>query len=389
MLHDSLPRLRSLTMNGVSIYGDIPEHITPCDTVRDLSWAPADGHLWGPYFARKYTKLKKLKMRLWWENCEDTRDDIIMLVKSCRHLEWFDCWGKERISSIIYREALKVFHEIGAPLTYFNFNNWDSLLYAATVDSFYRTVSNVSFCTERITKVNKVVKPLEACLSLVELRLHCLRADLEVDYILNHCKSLKSLDILGRTIRVSNHYTVNNQHKLRKLMLHGDNIEHNVFLHLSQHCSHLSNLECGYNSGSSKNCTIHFTIPGLQRLSVICHGDVVYKLTQLDKTERAIEQNVKYHGSLDGYKIKGWTRWYCSGEPMPGVLRQLRPSEIDNISHQLRNVDDGCNVKQWEDDDEDQELLNNNNNQRIISIRYHSVNEIRLQGVILKDKAGV
>ncbi|KAG0164186.1 hypothetical protein DFQ30_010387 [Apophysomyces sp. BC1015] len=383
MLHNSLLHLRSLTMDSVSTHGDMPEHITPCDTIRSLSWTPVRSRLWGLYFARKYTNLKELHLNVSRFN-DDVNEEVITLAKSCRHLESFFCHGYNTRPYVTHRDALKILHEIGAPLTSFSLHEWDYPTYAATVDSFHRTVSKIDLGKVTTMKIRKIIEPLKACLSLVHLELIYVRCDLEIDCILDNCKSLKVLDIVSQTIIVSNKPMAFNKHGLRTLKLSANEIEDSVFRHLSECCPRLAHLKCCYYFHNVEHSVIYLPNPSLKRLDIEHSYPVVYKLTQTGRTERIVERNRRYHGSIEGLEIKEWTRWYrlCQTQDS-NELRRLKPWVLDNIPHQLRNNEKWWNIKESQDTDEHETAINNNDDECTISIICHSLDEVYLHNTCI------
>ncbi|KAG0166056.1 hypothetical protein DFQ30_007640 [Apophysomyces sp. BC1015] len=383
-LHNSLPHLRLLVLEEVSMYGEMPEYITPCDTVRDLRITPLDDRLWSEYFARKYTNLKTLALTIW------TGDEFIAttmkLLESCQHLERFYC--PHSFSEVMYPAAYQTLHEIGAPMTHLNFGNWDTIPYEAVVNNFRRTVSSITYFASRkddLTTSDELVKPLKDCLSLMDLNLDCETCQMEVDlaFLLGHCQSLKTLRIAGQIICVSNYDTVNDRHNLRTLNMTAKDIEDGVFIYLSQRCSRLSNLNCFYLSDNNRNYTISFPSPSLKYLSILYTHDALIKLTQTGKTESIVKRNIQYHGPVDGQKTKRWMRWYRTHwKDYLANLRRVKQWEDYENSCQLAKDDKGDTERAFQEK-QYPKIPHMKPGTCSVSIQCHSVDIVRLQNVSL------
>ncbi|KAG0177632.1 hypothetical protein DFQ29_004621 [Apophysomyces sp. BC1021] len=360
MLLNSLPRLHSLTMNRFSTYGDLPEDIAPCDTLNSLVLLPFAGGLWGSYFARKYTTLKKLELRTREYDSADLLMEIMTLVKSCRHLNRFTC-SQEDIFSGIHKNVLRILFENGEPLTYLDVSHYDACSYEMLVYDSHQTLSNATNSEIFINSTEELVKPLKACLLLVDLRLQFF------------------LQLFGSRSRVGL------LQKPRSSPVHGTVIENIMFPYLSYRCPRLSYLNCGYNvPHNNSDLVIHFPSPSLKHLKVKTGGKPIFKLTQMGKTERILERSVRYHGSIDGHKTKSWTRWYFAYIGRHDwLLRRLRLMEKNDFSCRLWNNDKGYNLKALQDITAYQILEDDYSNATIVSIQCHSVDKICLQHVSL------
>ncbi|KAG0186674.1 hypothetical protein DFQ28_007468, partial [Apophysomyces sp. BC1034] len=187
-LHDVLPHLQTFDMSYILIYGEMPQHITPCDRIHGMSLFGIGGHLWGQYFARKYTNIEKLRFDYNQWTSEDTKTELMALTRSCRHLKQLASYSRPEY----LKPFFEILHQIDAPLADISFHGSDPIFYAKTVEDFHRSLSRVHFDYMRTDTFSEIVEPLSSCLHLTELRVGNNKGQhIEVDQILNHCKHLK------------------------------------------------------------------------------------------------------------------------------------------------------------------------------------------------------
>ncbi|KAG0164859.1 hypothetical protein DFQ30_009310 [Apophysomyces sp. BC1015] len=383
-LHSSLPRLRSFEMQNVATYGEMPEYITPCDTVCELILSPLNACLWAEYFAQKYTNLKIFTLMNHFSG--EVKADTMVFLKSCKHLEQFHCL--DSTNTIFYQDAYKTLYEIDAPLARLEFFEWSTIPYEETVNNFHRTVTNIRCAVSHksdATTSDELVKPLKNCLLLTELTLIYGSCVMEADlaFVLDHCQSLETLDIVGQTILVSNYHAADDRHNLRLLRIGAKDIEDSVFPYLSQRCPRLSDIDCHYRANRNKNCMVYFPSPALKRLSVQSQQDAIIRLTQTGKTEKIIKRNIRYRGSVDGQKTKIWTRWYHAfWEDCIVKIRRVKLLENYESSGQLTNYNTGDIEKAFQESGYTKTPYRQHNTFSI-SIQCYSVDEIRLLGIYL------
>ncbi|KAG0186260.1 hypothetical protein DFQ28_008099, partial [Apophysomyces sp. BC1034] len=165
-VHGTLPHLRSLALHNVEIEGEMLQDITPCDTMQDLSLTSIRGGLWGHYFARKYTNLKKLCLKFpEYHIGEDGKTEAIALARSCQYLELFE--GPTDGSPNLQNRMLKILHEIGAPLRNLDITDFKTLNPSrtrgtTTIDNFCATVSKIRI--EHFISGGELLRALRACL---------------------------------------------------------------------------------------------------------------------------------------------------------------------------------------------------------------------------------
>ncbi|KAG0173531.1 hypothetical protein DFQ30_007713 [Apophysomyces sp. BC1015] len=387
-LHNALPHLRSFSIKNATIYGDMPKHIAPCGNVRDLFLRPETGHLWGGYFARKYTNLEVLNLDL--PDADDetlVESEAMTLARSCRHLKMFTLNHEHCEYEYAYQRLLGILREIDAPIRNLAAGNLNYSSHPKAVNDFCETVSwiNYSDCDE--LDIEDFLEPLPSCSLLVNLSISTDDESVEVDIILDHCTHLQKLDIRSHKIGISDD-TANNQHNLKTLILHG-RIQDRIFPYLSHCCSRLSYLSCGFTNICSdrflcdccdccdtdrcRSCVIYFPNPSLETLRVSADFDYVCKLTRTVKTRQIREEDVEYYGLTDKHMIVRSTNWFriprviykdlfCGKEDFP----------VDNISDYLSKDFDRCGVKG------SQEPLDIREKDPIIWIECHSVDEIYL-----------
>ncbi|KAG0181970.1 hypothetical protein DFQ29_006367 [Apophysomyces sp. BC1021] len=345
-LHNALPHLRSFSIKNATIYGDMPKHIAPCGNVRDLFLRPETGHLWGGYFARKYTNLEVLNLDL--PDADDetlVESEAMTLARSCRHLKMFTLNHEHCEYEYAYQRLLGILREIDAPIRNLAAGNLNYSSHPKAVNDFCETVSwiNYSDCDE--LDIEDFLEPLPSCSLLVNLSISTDDESVEVDIILDHCTHLQKLDIRSHKIGISDD-TANNQHNLKTLILHGH--------------------RC-------RSCVIYFPNPSLETLRVSADFDYVCKLTRTVKTRQIREEDVEYYGLTDKHMIVRSTNWFriprviykdlfCGKEDFP----------VDNISDYLSKDFDRCGVKG------SQEPLDIREKDPIIWIECHSVDEIYL-----------
>ncbi|KAG0166715.1 hypothetical protein DFQ30_006861 [Apophysomyces sp. BC1015] len=160
--------------------------------------------------------------------------------------------------------------------------------------------------------------------------------ELSVDYCLNCCKGLKVLNLKVENICLTKNSMMSYQHGLESLTIEGDHVANEVFPYLSQHCPILSRVGCQYTRESNLPCEIYLPVPSLRSLFANYDGNVLYKVTKLEKAEKSLEWNEIHYASRNQEKVADQTRWYNQlyTEDSVGFL-ELENWEIDQISGEL------------------------------------------------------
>ncbi|KAG0163040.1 hypothetical protein DFQ30_000822, partial [Apophysomyces sp. BC1015] len=143
VLHEILTGLRSLSFDDVGIIGEMPETITPCDTVLDLTLTPVNSPILSQYIAQKYRKIERLCIRhMPLPPCQTTEAQVIAMARSFRRLKWFQHDTFLNCLSF-HKSLLKIFREIGAPLANLQMEGFGFSSNAATINNFKETLSKV------------------------------------------------------------------------------------------------------------------------------------------------------------------------------------------------------------------------------------------------------
>ncbi|KAG0172181.1 hypothetical protein DFQ30_011005 [Apophysomyces sp. BC1015] len=357
-LHEALPRLHTFEIDGIAIYGEMPERVTPCDRLRTLTLNRIDGLLWGQYFAQKYKNLEKLRFGIGKEFNGDEEAEAMVLARSCQGLRCFHfCWNPCFYNT--GERFMKIFRQIGAPIANLALFDTGPSQYAISVNRFHRTLSHISLRLDDIT-FEELILPLKACVLLKDLRLHGARLSIELDHILDYWKHLRHLCAITPEIRLRNNYIASNghHHRLSTLRITGL-ISEEVFPYLSRRCPRLSSLEADFLF-YYQPCVIHLPNPNIEKLSVLSSANAYYKVSHVRNTNQIQERN------------KDEARWFRV-DVHRSSLYELSPQEIDILS----------------DEYDKQELTSNGNSREpfttvdrkhIMWIQCHNVAELYLGG---------
>ncbi|KAG0168990.1 hypothetical protein DFQ30_004069, partial [Apophysomyces sp. BC1015] len=313
-IHSALPCLRILSIEGLTVSGEMPKNITPCDTVWSLSLDKIRGCSWGQYFAQKYTGINRLNLVLRVTPNEHESTEARILAKSCRSLQHFECNGNYIDGVSPYLSLAEIFQEINAPLTYLNAKTLDLSLFGKYIRSFHQTLEEISTCTFAISAPKELLGALKVCSRLVDLTLRCDQTTLDLDCILDSCKHLRNLNFTSENIHASNNsnYTTNNQHGhgLLTLSLTGD-VHDDVFPFVSQRCPNLSSLVCTILYDTCRSRVRSLTCLNLDILKLdflkACCSKVIYKVTEMDRTDTTPRCDPKYHTAFDKNQSKNRT----------------------------------------------------------------------------------
>ncbi|KAG0166071.1 hypothetical protein DFQ28_007746 [Apophysomyces sp. BC1034] len=387
-VHRALPCLSALTIENCLFSGEIPEDVAPCDTVRKLTIRSCNGRMWGRYFARKYTNLDELyhvgsdDSDIFGQGAiAEATTEAKILARSCRDLKLF-----RADAASIYRECLEILREIGAPLIRVEYLGTPG--YAASIRTFYATLSDVSLRTEEKMTTEEILEPLKACPALTKLELLYLNSDLALDDCLSCCKSLKNLHIDGNKIYLTRNSTMGDKHHLRQLYIDGYDIADEVFPYLLQHCPLLSDLDCTYGTRHNQSCEIYFPSRSLKKLQIYYHNSCLFKVTQVGKSEQHSELGQIYHESDEG-EVDDRTRWYQLLYNYNQRLWDWYAWEINKRSGQQCKNNDKYGMEELERSDEDPKPLSDTNRTPIISITCYSLDIVRLQSQALASIAAL
>ncbi|KAG0175196.1 hypothetical protein DFQ28_005417 [Apophysomyces sp. BC1034] len=354
-VHKALPRLNSLELWSISIRGEMPDHVAPCNTVRRLQLSLNDSHLWGLYFARKYTHLENLDI-FWLEYTPNMLSEAKTLTRSCRGLKWFRIRVTEGDEHSVSREHLLILREIGAPLTELEFLDVDVPEYATIISGFRATVSKIIIRPGDGKTDEDILEPLKACQNLEHLDIYGNFEDVfRLDYCLNSCKNLKTLTLLAPTIGLTKNCTTNYQHGLESLYISGKyDIEDEVYPYLSQHCPLLSKLSCHYGPYCERSREIYIPSPNIIKMDIHCFGELLYKVIAAESPEH----NGIHCASIGEQHSHDQEEWHLQGSDKDDdfVFRQLDALEVDQISGQLCKTNGAHGSEESEQSDAEHRL---------------------------------
>ncbi|KAF7721331.1 hypothetical protein EC973_004863 [Apophysomyces ossiformis] len=327
-IHNALQFLRSLRVSPINIIGEMPEKIRPCSTLRELTLRPRGSHLWGKYFAQKYTHLESLTI----DSNEIRIDDelktgALPLAKSCKKLQTLTLTNER-----VYSWFMDIFQSIGAPMTRFGCCLWNQDWVSKMIHSFCRTLTWISIDIDTPISTKKLMELLQPCRYLVHLHVGCWRCDFALDGFLDGLKGLQHLSISAN--RISVHKMESSlRHKLCSLAMRGkSDIDNEVYLYLAKSCPCLSSLDCLYSAIFPRSPIVYCPQPNLRTLRVFDHSNFLFKLTFLGDQEDS-QENTK--GSDKSAK-EGYTRWYYSEgfsfqNHYHGNNRQLTSREVKEM----------------------------------------------------------
>ncbi|KAF7730062.1 hypothetical protein EC973_003007 [Apophysomyces ossiformis] len=338
-LHDALIHLRCFEVTAFSPFGDPPEHITLCDSIRELTLSVEACAVWGPYFSRKYTNLETLNIdssRVGSLVCEETKD---LLIQSCRQLKMVLVYVGED-----YNSFLDVLETANAPVRHMRYAFDADDIFLRTMRSFQQTLTKVQIWSSDVP-VDDILERLKECPCLVDLQLY--KPELELDCILDALPGLQHLSLRACTVNVSKQN--NNQgrlHKqLRSLELETDmidwidGIDDEVFVYLSQYCPCLVSLKCQYYTQHNHSPVIYYPHRSLKHLSVTTYCRSLFKLVRTDDPEVLKQWSKRQYGlisSIDGERSH--TQWFdVNTRDGP-----LQPSEAEEIIQDLRDRDENA-----------------------------------------------
>ncbi|KAF7725653.1 hypothetical protein EC973_009460 [Apophysomyces ossiformis] len=330
-IHAYLPRLRSFSIHPCIVVDQLPKSITPCDTVRELTFYPTESYYWGKYFAQKYTHLEKLSISILSFEPIDMTAELVALAKSYRYLQEFECRDNEEYC--IFLDALA---SVRAPLKNLSFHSWDQQWATQTLDQFKQTVTSISLeLTKEITD-RSALSTIEPCLFLRQLKIDVGKCDIQLDQILCQTKHITDLNVRARIISIRCNNSLDPRHNLDRLCLSGADIEDEVYVYLSFCCPRLSRLTCDYddNRGTDRPCVIYCPNPSLKYLCVSFRRDYMYKLVKIEDSDDL--QRINNESAKVDQEAKPNVRWiidrscFDSLEELeaPGLWKKIRPWAI-------------------------------------------------------------
>ncbi|KAG0172178.1 hypothetical protein DFQ30_011002 [Apophysomyces sp. BC1015] len=374
-LHNILPRLQTFEMIYITIYGELPQHITTRDKIHMLNLCSIKGSRWGKYFGQKYTNLQELGISFGIPTDMAARPELVYLASSCLRLKRLSNYCKTGDGEL-EQNLWEIFQRVGAPMSELNFSLPNITKYKTIITDFHGTLSHVELNFDIRTRFEDIADPLSTCSLLVELDIS-LVADTEADQILDHCKHLVTLKLHSTTIYLSSdNTTANHQHGLRTLELDGQ-VEEAVFPYFSQRCPRLSSVTA-HLPIDYRPYVIHLPKPNINKLSLhIAESAMIYKLTQLDKTKRNQKWNRKCQCSTDQDQMEDGTRWFHEND-YGSVLDEFDYYDIDSQYDQQRQCYEGCMEVDFEGCNGSPEPLKSTNGKNIVWIQCHYIDEIFL-----------
>ncbi|KAF7729635.1 hypothetical protein EC973_004008 [Apophysomyces ossiformis] len=322
-LHQCLPRLRDLTLNRVAIYGDLPEPITPCDTVRLLCLKLNHGSRFGEYFARKYTHLEMLHLDATYSDLIDVETQIKPLARSCGKLKSLTVIEN---GPSVYSKFLNVLQGTAAPLSNFKDDGYDEPWKITTISSFRETLSEICIAIETESSLQQIINLLKDCPSLTDLSLIYSQGRFNLDLILDELNGLTKLTLSADSIGLMKNDNGCIQQRLRSFTAKSTIVQEAVFDYLMRCCQRLSSLEWHYCGGNCPSFTIYYTNPSLKLLDIKHYEDAIFKITRLNEEERVREWNHRYYGAEQD-EMKGFTEWYMYDNESP--FKKLKRTEIE------------------------------------------------------------
>ncbi|KAF7722619.1 hypothetical protein EC973_002891 [Apophysomyces ossiformis] len=296
-LHQWLPRLRQLHLGFVEPYDDtLPDHIIPCDTVRELSIGARDSGSWGDYFARKYTHLEVLTIYPPQSGFSHLESDTRTILKSCAHLK--QCWG-----------ASYEFH-------YNSIMPPDQFLDAFI--HFHTTLSEVTIFEDLGVPLQEVITSLRTC-PLEYLYMNHKHDTVDVDYILDALSELRTLYIRGNAIGLLEAKNQTVHRKLKRLSLEGDGIDNQMVSLKGQF---------------GLPFEIYYPHRELSVFKLLGENNFFYKLVRLNEPERIRERGDRPDGQSGTDETLGDTLYYLCRKD---GLRRVMPSDGKRMVSKLSN----------------------------------------------------
>ncbi|KAF7725443.1 hypothetical protein EC973_009617 [Apophysomyces ossiformis] len=300
---NNLPCLHSLRLHNLWIYGELPEHISPCKTLHDLNLNVRFDNGWAQYFATKCRELEKLTI-----NRAQMNVDLALLARSCTQLKSLTIHNADA-----YRAFMDILEQIASPIEEVEFDMQDAVWFRKTIHSFHRTLTSIKIWTYEDMPIETLLtEDLKACRLLRELTLSRFTGRLDIDVILDRWDSLEHLFLQGEYIGLSNNcHATTKKPRLRSLQMNGEDISDDVFMWLARTCRKLSSIECWFTGESHRSRTICYPNQSLNLLSLRTYSNALFKLTQLSETE-CIKYKDRDGGQDDQAKdeMTGCTRWF-------------------------------------------------------------------------------
>ncbi|KAF7730666.1 hypothetical protein EC973_001615 [Apophysomyces ossiformis] len=383
-IHSYFPRLSYFKVRYLRVYGETPQPVVPCHTVRKFSVLARQNSEWGDYFARKYPNLEELELRGSQAENSSMEREAKRLVRSCYHLQRLDMINDE-----VYYGLIDILLEIGAPLRGLCVYPTDTPWFTGRIYSLHQTLKNINLYGKLEIPVVEVLAQLKVCHSLTTLAMDYICPRLEVDLILTEIKGLEHLTLTIDSIGLTNNNKGGTaiQSQLKYLGLFANDVEDEVYPYLSSHCPRLTSLECSYRHPSYRLTTIFYPNPGLKSLAVWCRFHTVFRLTQMNEAERIQLRDEGYSKLNELSETKGYTQWF--GPSFIEVLRLMDPADAEEHLTELTYRSDGIYRKKYEEvmveetsGQERVEVFDSHfTPSRILLIRCHYLDDIKLNGV--------
>ncbi|KAF7720884.1 hypothetical protein EC973_005876 [Apophysomyces ossiformis] len=304
-IHNCLPRLRYLCIDPYISFGNMPESIVPCDTVRELALTLVRGRPWGEYLAQKYTHLEKLYIGDLLSHDEDSLEQLCAFATGCTHLREFD---SDEIRT--YRPFLDALSNVGAPIRELRFDLWDQQWVVDKLDKFKQTCTSVRLRLQKETLGWPVFGAFAPYLSLTHLTVDIHYGEMELDKILSQIEQIRHLSVTAQDFCVGRDRKRDLRHNLDTLYLQGC-INDQVYVYLSECCPRLSRLQCTYADAYRESCVIYCPNTSLKKLSITLSGDYVFKLAKIE--DRNGSKNNNNESPRVSQNAKSSTRWLLHG----------------------------------------------------------------------------
>ncbi|KAF7727394.1 hypothetical protein EC973_007558 [Apophysomyces ossiformis] len=345
-IFESLPRLSHLELSYFYLYGDVPVHTSPCETLDILSLSPMDNHMWGRYFSKKCTKVGRLIVYGYSNDAAGMFAESKTLLRSCRCLKELEAG----LATDEIRQCLAILAEIGAPMRSLDlYADWDLDSMSHVVHGFQRTVSKITLKIADGTMLQTRMMPLRRCASLTILTVDAMFQDIQLDAIMEACVHLKILKIVSKLLYLGSMPAATQLHSLERLTMKGI-MGSEVFSYLSDAAPNITELVCSITL-EGQSLSMDFPFMRLRRLYLRCSGQPLYRLILLDKilngTKDTNDESNEWYRCYRGCPDDRYTLHTVSyGEKLGGCTcgfdSIVYPGESDRSSQEVALVSLRC-----------------------------------------------
>ncbi|KAF7731207.1 hypothetical protein EC973_000622 [Apophysomyces ossiformis] len=370
-LQNSLPKLECLAIYLLWVEGEIPLHLIPCHTVRNLIWVAENPGQCIRYISLKYTNLEELYLAET-SHLVYTKLTLAPLMKSCSNLKQLVICDNLKL----YYLLLDMLASAGAPLTHITFIKCKEDFVAKYLHHFKETLTSVNLRDIDSLYTQSFLSNLHLYTSLTDLAVKC-SLELGINSILSSVKALRNLFIQARRIHLVENDRFTLSRHLKELVLIVDDMDDQIYPYLAHYHPSLTRFEISYSDTCNRPCFIYYPHPGLKVLAVNYENSCVFRVLQSHVAEKTTK--LCWRLRSEATRNVRWYYWNRLSKKSPPFQR-LEISQVQDIAD-LREDDDKYSLSTEPDQVIiQQKMVFTAFGKPIVFVQCHFVDEMYLNG---------